>query len=76
VSPQAITLNVIFKGSEIYVAQDSRLLIKLTVQRDGRNSRQPVFLCLQGMNCSATIHRAEVTEDDIARLETVQHGCK
>jgi hypothetical protein len=38
VSPQAITLNVIFKGSEIYVAQDSRLLIKLTIQKDGRNN--------------------------------------
>lgn len=61
VSPQAITLNVIFKAGKIYVTQDSRLLIKLTVQEDGRNANQQVFLCLHGMNCSATIHRAEVT---------------
>jgi hypothetical protein len=75
-SPQAITLNVLFYKNELFITQENNLVIKLTVDAEGMNKGKQVRLCLQGMNCSATIQRSEVTSADIERLKTVKHGDK
>eukprot|EP00347_Sterkiella_histriomuscorum_P002074 403369575 len=64
--PQSLEFSIAYINNQIYICQDNMLYIKLKA-----DSQKQLYLGLNGSNCTAIIHRSNISENNLKSLDQI-----